>query len=624
VCRDTPAAHWYDRRHVPPFAGYSLFTILPSHPDPSHRAPPSRWQRWKTLLQTRLLLSLVERLHPSDGQIALLWAVPAGMAGALATLAFRDTMDSLERLIFGRDGDMATLAALVPWQTRIIVPVTGGILAGLLLMLARRYTDKTRHSDYMEAITLGEGVLPVRQTLVRSAASLCSIVSGASIGREGPMVQMAALAASLIGRARRVSPERLRTIVACGAAAGLTSAYGAPFASAFFVSEIVLGSVVAERMGPLIVAAVVSNVTMRALPGYASLYTPPALPELDTIQFLAFPLIGLVLGFLSPLFMAALRGGKTAWQALPLPPACALPVRLGLGGLLVGTISIWLPQTWGNGYGVVNQLMHVSWPWTTLVLILLFKVLATVISAGSGAVGGVFTPTLFVGAALGALCAKILAVIMPSIHPDTITCVIVGMGAFLAATAQAPLMAILMVFEMTSSYQIMLPLMLCAIVAFFVSRSLTADPMYSATSRINAKRAADERARGTRVRELMKTTEQIVDVDASLEAVRRVFLAMPVKYVYLVDASHKLYGFVALSDFNQLVAAGKLNLDAPAKEMATSHVPVLYPDDSAAVALQAFLRHEGERLPVVASPDDRTFLGVISKADFLNRIESLV
>lgn len=533
-------------------------------------------------------------------------------------------MDGLERLIFGRDGDMAILAALAPWQTRLILPVAGGVMAGLLLMLARRYTDKARHSDYMEAITLGDGVLPVRLTLIRSAASLCSIVSGASIGREGPMVQMAALAASLVGRARRISPERLRTIVACGAAAGLTSAYSAPFASAFFVSEIVLGSVVAERMGPLIVAAVVSNVTMRALPGYAPLYTPPALPELHTVQFLAFPLLGVVLGILSPLFMATLRWGKSAWNALPLPNNVALPVRLGLGGLLVGTISIWFPQTWGNGYGVVNQLMHVSWPWTTLTLVLLFKVLATVISAGSGAVGGVFTPTLFVGAALGALCAKILAVTIPSIHPDTITCVIVGMGAFLAATAQAPLMAILMVFEMTSSYQIMLPLMLCAIVAFFVSRSLTADPMYSATSRINAKRAADERARGTRVRELMKTTEQIVDVDASLEAVRRVFMAMPVKYVYLVDADHKLHGFLALSDFNRLMDEGKLDLNAPAKPLATSHIPVLYPDDSAAVALQAFLRHEGERLPVVASPDDRTFLGVISKADFLTRIESLV
>jgi CIC family chloride channel protein len=599
---------------------------LPSPSDPSHRATPpsSPWQRCKARLQTRFLLSLAERLHASDGQIALLWAVPAGIAGALATLGFRETMDWLERLIFGRDGDMATLAALVPWQMRVVVPVIGGILAGLLLMLAQRYTDKSRHSDYMEAITLGDGVLPVRQTLIRSAASLSSIVSGASIGREGPMVQLAALAASLVGRARRISPERLRTIVACGAAAGLTSAYGAPFASAFFVSEIVLGSVVAERMGPLIVAAVVSNVAMRALPGYTALYTPPPLPTLETVQFLAFPLLGLVMGILSPLFMAALRSGKRAGQRLPLSPRWALPVRLGLGGLLVGTISIWFPQTWGNGYGVVNQLMHVSWPWTTLLLVLIFKVLATVISAGSGAVGGVFTPTLFVGAALGALCAKILAVTMPAIHPDTITCVIVGMGAFLAATAQAPLMAILMVFEMTSSYQIMLPLMLCAIVAFFVSRSLTMDPMYSATSRINAKRAADERARGTRVRELMKTTEQIVDVDATLDAVRRVFLAMPVKYVYLVDADRKLYGFLALSDFNRLMAEGTLDLNAPAKPMATSHVPVLYPDDSAAVALQAFLRHEGERLPVVASPDDRTFLGVISKADFLTRIESLV
>jgi len=360
--------------------------------------------------------------------VLLLYAVPAGIAGALTTMGFRAALDSLLIMILGHTGDMAMLAAQTAAITRLVVPTCGGLVAGLLLLFSQRYAQKVDHPEYMEAITIGNGRLPVRHTLIRSLASLSSIATGASIGREGPMVQLAATASSLIGRIAHISVERTRTLVASGAAAALSAAYGAPFASAFFVAEVVLGNTSAQRMGPIIVAAVVSNVTVRSLSDFEPLYALSALPSISATQFLFFPIIGLLLGILAPLFLASLRISKRTWAKFTIGHRWSLPLRLAMAGLMVGLISIWLPQVWGNGYGPVLELTKGDWATSMIAAILVFKILATVISSGAGAIGGVFTPTLFIGAALGALSAKLFALILPTLAPPPLIFIIVGMG----------------------------------------------------------------------------------------------------------------------------------------------------------------------------------------------------
>jgi len=208
------------------------------------------------------------RLRPADWCVPILLAVPAGLLGALATILFRELIEYFQSFVFGARGDLIALVRATPWCVRLIVPGFGGFLAGCFLYLAERISSNERHGEYMEAVTIGNGHIPISQTLIRTVSSLCSIASGASIGREGPMVQLPALCASVVGRTRGLNSESLRTLVACGAAAGITSAYNAPIAGAFFVAEIVLGNVIAERMTPLIVASVIANLTMRSFPGY--------------------------------------------------------------------------------------------------------------------------------------------------------------------------------------------------------------------------------------------------------------------------------------------------------------------------------------------------------------------
>ncbi len=219
------------------------------------------------LLKLRTRAQQLFRL--SEAHTMLIWSVVVGVAGALATIAFRAAISLLQREISGDSGSFVEMARRMPWTERIwLLRPPAALIAGFFLLVARRFADRNSHTEYMEAVAIGDGIVPVRLSFWRSVSSLFTIASGGSIGREGSMVQLAALCASLIGRWVHFDPPRLRLLVACGAAAGITSAYNAPIAGAFFVTEIVLGSIAMESFGPIVVSSVVANITMREFAGY--------------------------------------------------------------------------------------------------------------------------------------------------------------------------------------------------------------------------------------------------------------------------------------------------------------------------------------------------------------------
>jgi CIC family chloride channel protein len=558
------------------------------------------------------LLSRLPRLPQSHSM--LLWAALAGLVGALATIAFREGLAAMQWLLVGRSGSLVEMASSLPWYLRVVLPCAGGIVAGLLLVLARRQKDAAS-PDYMEAITSGSGAVSVPQTLLRSASSLCTIASGGSIGREGPMVQLAALGASLIGRFARFDQARLRLLVACGAAAGITSAYNAPIASAFFVTEIVLGSIVMESLGPMMIASVVANITMRRLPGYRPTYEMPAFPDVSNLEVLLFAALGILAGLAAPQFLRLLALARLRFGKSDLP----LPLRLGLGGLGVGVISVWVPQVWGNGYSVVNSLLHQPWLWTSVLAILVFKVAATLFTAGSGAVGGIFTPTLFVGAALGYLFGQGTHELWPALASGPHAYAVVGMGAFLAAATGAPLMAILMIFEMTLSYQVMLPLMLACVLAWFVARGIGGVAMYEITVRRQRGEEERSRLRETQMRELVKPAETVLALDASFARMAAMFREHPVKYIYIVDESQRYQGVVALRDLAAALLDEQANMHKTAADLLLrDFLPLITPEMALGEAFEQFLAHHGERLPVVQSLADPLLLGVVYKTALLD------
>jgi CIC family chloride channel protein len=564
------------------------------------------------LLKLRTRAAHLFRL--SDAHTLLVWAVIVGVAGAFATIAFREGIALLQRMISGSEGSFVDMARRMPWTMRIWLPAAGGLVAGCLLLIARRGDNRNAPTDYMEAVVIGDGVVPIHSSLWRSISSLFTISTGGSIGREGPMVQLAALAASMIGRFIHLDPPRLRLLVACGAAAGITSAYSAPIAGAFFVTEIVLGSIAMETFGPVVVSSVVANITMREFPGYRPPYEMPVFPAVTGVEVLLFVALGLLCGAAAPQFLHLIEASKAGFKRVRLP----LPVKLALGGLVVGVLSVWTPEVWGNGYSVVNSILHSPWTWSALVMVLAFKIIATAATVGSGAVGGVFTPTLFVGAVFGSLFGLAMHALWPHGTSAAYAYTIVGMGAFLAGATQAPLMAILMIFEMTLSYQVMLPLMLACVMAYFVSRAIAKTSMYEITLHRNREEQERMRLRATQMRELIRPPQTVVQPGATVSDMTRVFLEYPVKYLYVTDDAGSFLGVVALKDITSDLLDKRDMATRTAADYLQPHFDVLTPDMPLGVALQHFMAFQGERLPVVESVARPKLTGVVYKTSLLD------
>lgn len=564
-----------------------------------------------------LKLRLIERLLPRHDNALWLWAALAGVLGALATVGFREAI-SLVEWVFTRDhGDLVAVASALPVWQRVLIPGVGGLLAGVVLLVARRVPGAHSAPDYMEAIAAGHGGIAVRQTLLRSLSSLCSVSSGASIGREGAMVQLGAMAASLMGRMADVNAPRLRLLTACGAAGGIASAYHAPIAGALFVSEIVLGSIAMAGLGPLIVASVSASIVTHQVVGYHPTYDMPAFAPIAGADVLPYVLLGLLAGLAAPPFLWLLERSKTLFRSLGLP----LTAQLALGGLVVGLTSVGAPQTWGNGYSVVNAILGSAWTWQALLLVLVLKVVATSATVGSGAVGGVFTPTLFVGAALGALYAHAFNSLLPgSALPSA--CAAVAMGAMLAATTHAPLMSILMISEMTMSYQITLPLMLACVSAYTVARAFRPDSIYAESLRRQQQAQAGPVPPRTTVGDLLKPDRRpVLRPDMPLLELAQTFAQHRVQFLYLVDPTRGFLGAVSLHDVAQALAQ-HATPPPRARQLVLGDFPVLTAQMDLSEALLVFARHHGERLPVVsATVGPRQLLGTVSKTDLMLLME---
>lgn len=564
-----------------------------------------------TLLKARLWIA--EHIRPSELQATLFWAGAVGFLGAVSSVVFRKLTELVHWLLTQqRDGVVDSLAQLPPWQ-QLLTPVIGGALAGGVIALGTRLNRSKSSTDYMEAIVLGDGVISARSSLVKCVSALFTIASGGSIGREGPLVQLSAICASLAGRWRKWPTPRRRLIVACGAAAGIASAYNAPIAGALFVAEIVLGSLSMESFGPLVFSSVIATLTVRQVLGENPLYKIPPFRLNSNWEILPYLALGLTAGLVAPWFLKLLRFSEALFEKTRLP----LVPRLALGGGIVGLLCTIHPEVSGNGYTVVNSILHGELLWRSLALIFVFKVIATGATFGSGAVGGVFTPTLFVGASLGYLFGIGAHALWSGAPLSASAFALVGMGAFLAATTHAPIMAVLMLFEMTLDYQIILPLMLGCVVAYYTSLNFEKQSIYSESLRRKGARDFDGQLARLRVLDLMKPEPPAVRVTAHFDEIAQSFITHRFNYLYVVDDRKRFVGAVSLHDIKGCLSEPEIAEVVIAGDILREDFPTITPYVSLGVALEAFAHHDGERLPVVNNTAERNLIGMISKTDLI-------
>ncbi len=557
----------------------------------------------------RLRVWLTERGPLEFFESVYFSAALVGLFAAVTSVAFRKSLTGLQYLIFHYKGPLETLPT-VPWWVRLAAPTCGGLVAGTVLLLVRRWSGAKL--DFMEVVTLGNGVMRVRATVLKSVSSLITIASGGSIGREGSLAQLGAMAGSLFGRSAKFGPARLRLMVACGAAAGIACAYNAPFSGAFFVAEIVLGSIALESFGPLVFSSVVATVVSTQFLGSKAIYQMPPFATVPNWQLPLHALLGVVAGGLAPVFLLLLRTGARFFRGLKLPPV----LNLGLGGLIVGLISIVQPGVWGSGYGMSEWILNFNLGGKFLFSLLVLKVLATMATTGSGAVGGVFTPTLFCGAAIGALFSEGVQAVLPHAIIPAGSFAVVGMGCFLAATTRAPITSILIIFEMTRSDAAIMPLMLACVASFLVARQLQQDSVYSRQLQ-GALNQPDTPLFLLHVRDLMKRDPVHVMETAGFEEIAGVLASHTFKHLYVVDHDRRFLGAIALQDLKPFLQEKDMPRMVIALDLMHDDMPVLTGDSSLKESLDVFSRHDGERLPVLDNPTDRRLLGALAKTDVL-------
>jgi CIC family chloride channel protein len=564
----------------------------------------------------RLKLWLVEHFPVGERQFMLVWAALIGLLGAAASELFRRATDVLHYLATGSDSEIISSFARLPFWQRVAVPTVGGLLAGFTLWLGNRLTSRLRQkttTDYMEAIVVGNGSISIPASLVKTLSALFSISTGASIGREGPLVQISSLVASQIARFREMPVAQRRQFVACGAAAGIASAYNAPIAGSFFVAEIILGTVVVEALGPLILAAVVATFTAELLHGGGPIYKSPGFTLQTPLELIPLVSVGLLCGFIAPAYLWFLRLVQRSFSKVSMP----VPAKLALGGAFVGALAIISPDVCGNGQGLLSILFHQNWYSDEILAILLLKLVATAATFGSGAVGGVFTPTLFIGAALGMLYGRGVLFAFPAFHSDPSMYAIVGMGSFIAATTGAPLMSILMAFELTLDYTIAPLLMVSCVVAYYCSSIFEKQFIYGESLERKGAAFFNRQLAETKIIDLIRRDPITLPPNATFAEIEKTFLQNRYQHIYVVGKEMQFLGAVSLHDIKEFLDQPELAHMVIAADIMKENFPRISPQQLMAEALEKFSEVDSERLPVVDNLSSQRLIGSISKTDIM-------
>ena len=581
--------------------------------------------RLRTLLRRdwRRLFRIREKIYFSEEAFHLVLAGCVGVLGGLVNLFFYYAMEFVKEIFLRRPGDPVEIAEMMNAWGRLLTPALGGLLAGLVLYLGLKLAGRQGSTNILEVVVAGDGKLPLRSGLVKFFSSLVTIGTGGSIGREGGIVQLSATLASKWGQLAKWPPYRLRLLVGCGAASGIAAAYNAPIAGAVFAALIVLGNFSMNLFAPLVFSSVIATMVTRTFFGIKSWYSPPTFEFTRLSELPWFILLGVATGVLGSLFLRLLKMSEELFSKMKTP----IYVRLALGGLLVGLIALEFPGVWGNGYVVTNRILHDEYlseaaPLLFIIGLLLAKLLATLATVGSGAVGGVFTPTLFLGASLGASFGLALHRFGWSTSMPVAVFAVVGMGSMLSATTRSPLLAMILVFEVSLDYSLMPPLMLACVVSILVAQRLHPDSIYTEPLRrkglsVNRESAQVGAAMDRTVGDVMHAPVPPVRENATLKQMAGRFLTSPNNFLPVVDAKQQLIGVVALQDLKEYLHAGEELSAVIAYDVMRPPPMCVTPNQRLLEVLSVVLASEARNVPVVTTLKENRLIGLLSRAEVL-------
>lgn len=536
-------------------ASVTLATLTLSDWD-SGRACRSRsshfWESMRRIWDKRQ--SILRRLKLTPTTEMLILAALVGLLGGLGALFFKRLIFLLQE-VFWATRDMAPDSLLaVAWWRRLLMPAIGGAIVGPLIYFLAREARGHGVPEVMIAVITRNSVIRPIVVVVKSLASALSIASGGSVGREGPIVQIGAAIASTTGQLLRLHPVQMKTLVGCGVSAGIAATFNAPMAGTLFALELIVADFGLSAFTPILVSAVAATAVTRHFHGNMIEFTLPMFVMVSHWEFALYLVLGLVAGAVGFVFSRSLYFADDVFDRSRMPqwirPAC--------GGLIVGAVAIVYPHIMGVGYDAIRVLFDGQIGLKVMLLLVVLKIAGTAITIGSGGSGGVFAPSLFVGAMLGGAFGTVVNHLFPEATASTGAYALVGMAAVNAACTLAPLSAIIILIELTNEYAILLPLMFTVVMATYVSRRLGRESIYTEKLRrrgIQAHHGEDLNIlRGIAVKDVLRNDEASISETAPFEALVRLALKTARNVIFTLDNHGRLTGVIALQDLKHILS----------------------------------------------------------------------
>ena len=569
-----------------------------------------------TLRRVEFFLARRFALSTREDRIFFLLIPTVGLvAGSLGILIHR-LIDGLRGLLWGYWPSFVNAVERAPAWLVVGAPTVGGILIALFVLWGREPVGGRGMSTLIEAVALHGGRVSLKPMALSAGAAIATVASGGSLGREGPMIRLGAAVSSWLGQKTGLPPYRLKILVGCGAAAGFAAAYNVPIGGALFAMEVIIGSFALEIFGPIVISAVVSTLLARAAEHSTPIYAAPGYALESPWEMVAYLGLGLVGALAALAFTLGVRGMARLFQRASFLPNWSRPV---VGMAMLGGFALVVPEALGSGFVTITDALHGNLPLAVLLLLPLAKLVATALTLGCGGSGGLFTPSLFFGALVGGAYGYGVQALFPALSASYGAYAAVGMAAVAAGSSHAPLSAILILFEFTGNYELVLPLMVASIVSSVVAKwlypySIYTEPLQRRGVELSY-RMEEAALAGLGVADLAREDLETLRPELPYPQIVDRFLATRRQRLFVIDRAGVLVGSVSLHDIKHALREAADLGHVLAHDLMVPVPVTLRVGERLHRAAEVFARTDFERLPVVDG--EGKFRGILAKRDLL-------
>ena len=558
-----------------------------------------------------------ERLKLTEHTFMIIVAIIIGVLAGFSAIGIRFLIKEISAISFQGEGNILDNIMNTSWYWILIIPALGGIVVGPIIYFFAPEAKGHGVPEVMQALLLKGGNIRARVAFIKTIASSISIGTGGSVGREGPIIQIGSSIGSMLGQFLRVPTKRLKTLVGCGAAAGIAAAFNAPIAGALFAVEIILMDFAIAQFSPIVISSVMATVVSHTFTGKFAAFEVPKYQLVTPHEIGLYFILGALAGVVSYLFIKLLYWCEDLFDnKMKLPEY----VKPAIGGLLVGVIALGTPQVMGVGYDTINVALYGKMVWYVAIALIFAKIVATSVTLGSGGSGGIFAPSLFMGAMLGYAFGYAVHSLFPNATATPGAYALVAMGGLVAGTTRAPITAIIIVFELTNDYSIILPLMVTCIISLILSSRLTRESIYTLKlllRNIGIKEGMEVNVMESLfVKELVRSdVDAIADSENFNQVVNKILKGKSPE-LPVVDKNNNVKGIVSIYDVkDHFFEKEELKNLLVAADIANTNFETLPVESNCQVALDKMSRYDLEGLPVVSEEEGNRFLGYLWRKD---------